>query len=146
MRISKETLALALLLVTAPGLLLAAEPIWVAVMPDTGPWVDSASVKHVDGKILAWFVHNTTKPEVYPYAGQVFGETYKSTANLYSIDCKLGRWAELQSAYYTEPKMTGDFIGGTTTPDSVVSFSYPIPGTVGSADVAFACDHFASKP
>jgi len=145
MRLNKKALLLALL-ITVSKLSFAAAPNWVAIIPD-GSWLDAASVKHVGGKLLIWFVHNTTKPEVYPYAavGTTYGATYSSTADLFSIDCKVGRWAELQIAYYTEPKMTGNFLGSITTPDSAVSFSYPIPGTVGSSEFDFACSRFARK-
>ena len=142
----KAAFALAVL-VCATNQLSAAQPNWVAVTPGNGAWLDVASIKRVDGKLLVWFVHDTTKAEAYPYARPgVLGTTfYKSTTTLYSIDCKAGNWATLQVAYYTEERMTGEFLGSSTTPDNAISFSYPIPGTVGSSNVDFVCGRFGDK-
>ena len=147
MRILKATISLIALAFTS-SLLLAAQPNWIAVTPDNNAWLDTASVKRVEGKLLIWFIHNTANAETYPYArpGLIYGSSvYKSTATLYSIDCKTGKWATLQTGYYSEQKLTGEYLGGTTTPDNAVSFSYPIPGSIGSSDVDVACSIFSSK-
>ncbi|BBP01471.1 hypothetical protein SFSGTM_21790 [Sulfuriferula nivalis] len=128
----KSLFALVVLVFTS-DLSLAAQPNWVAITPDNGDWLDTASAKHVDGKLLVWIIHNMAKAEIYPYArpGVMYGTTfYKSITELDSIDCKAGKLATLQTAFYTEENMKGEFLGSTTTPDAAVLFSYPIPGVI----------------
>jgi hypothetical protein len=130
--------------------LAAADPQWVEVtIAGDGATInaDIASVKQVEGKTLVWFLTSGGTAKKLPMynADHPAGTTYKSLVTLQSFDCVKGRSASLQASYYSEEDMSGEHLGSITTPDVAVSFSYPTPGTVGNAQLDYACKYLSLK-
>jgi hypothetical protein len=132
--------------------LFAADPQWIEVTKagadgETTVYADIASVKHVEGKTLVWFLTTGGGGDKYPYYTSKYplGTTYKSSVVLQSFDCAKGRSASLQASYYSEDNMSGEHLGSLTTPDKDISFSYPTPGTVGSGQLDYVCAYLAPK-
>lgn len=145
----KRIVFLTILTVLTTGLA-AAEPQWTEVAKASDGATsnaDVASVKQVEGNTLVWFLTTGGAAEKYPYYNSKYpmGTTYKSLVVLQAFDCTKGRSATLQISYYSEENMTGEHLGSMTTPDKDVSFSYPTPGTVGSAQLDYACTYLSPK-
>lgn len=140
------TLTICFLLTTN---LAAAQPQWAEVTKagdEATIYADIASVKYLDGKILVWFLTTGGPAEKFPYYNSKYplGTNYKSSVVLQSFDCVKGRSATLQASYYSEETMSGEHLGSMTTPDKDISFSYPTPGTVGSAQMDYVCTYYLS--
>jgi hypothetical protein len=130
--------------------LFAADPQWVEVATAGDGAVtsaDTASVKHVEGKTLVWFLTSGAAGETLPLYSSKYpsGTSYKSQVALQSFDCVKGRSATLQISYYSEENMTGEHLGSTTASDDKLFFSYPTPGTVGSAQLDYVCKYLSLK-
>ena len=128
----------------------AAQPQWVEVTKagdGATSYADITSVKYVEGKTLVWFLTTGGTADKYPYYNPKYplGTTYKSLVDLRSFDCAKSRSASLQASYYSEGNMSGENLGSMTTPDKDVSFSYPTPGTVGSALLDYVCTYLSLK-
>jgi hypothetical protein len=128
----------------------AAQPQWTEVTKGgdgATTYADVASVRHAEGRTLVWFLNTGGPAEKLPiYVGDnPLGATYKSSVTLVSFECTMGRFALLQMSYYSDANMGGRSLGSTTTPDKSVLFSYPTPGTVGSAQLDYVCKYLSLK-